>query len=80
MANNTNQVVLLKQMIERAEILRDKGTNRKQFFRGQVDMTDEEAFAIVVRGGAEAGKAIASLFSDFGGSAEGNVKKKTPKV
>lgn len=25
------------EMIERAEILRDKGTNRKQFFRGQVD-------------------------------------------
>ena len=25
------------QLIERAEILRDKGTNRKQFFRGQVD-------------------------------------------
>jgi dTDP-4-amino-4,6-dideoxygalactose transaminase len=24
-------------MIERAEIIRDKGTNRKQFFRGQVD-------------------------------------------
>ncbi|GAC1344578.1 MAG: dTDP-4-amino-4,6-dideoxygalactose transaminase [Isosphaeraceae bacterium] len=25
------------QLIERAEILRDKGTNRRQFFRGQVD-------------------------------------------
>ncbi|HVX13115.1 MAG TPA: dTDP-4-amino-4,6-dideoxygalactose transaminase [Pirellulales bacterium] len=25
------------ELIERAEILRDKGTNRKQFFRGQVD-------------------------------------------
>jgi dTDP-4-amino-4,6-dideoxygalactose transaminase len=25
------------QFVERAEILRDKGTNRKQFFRGQVD-------------------------------------------
>jgi dTDP-4-amino-4,6-dideoxygalactose transaminase len=25
------------EMIERAEIIRDKGTNRKQFFRGQVD-------------------------------------------
>src|SRR5262249_53242999 len=24
-------------LLERAEILRDKGTNRKQFFRGQVD-------------------------------------------
>jgi hypothetical protein len=44
------------------------------------DMTDEEAFAIVVRGGADAGKAIASLFSDFGGSAEGNVKKKPAKA
>ena len=25
------------EMVERAEIIRDKGTNRKQFFRGQVD-------------------------------------------
>jgi dTDP-4-amino-4,6-dideoxygalactose transaminase len=24
-------------MIERAEIIREKGTNRKQFFRGEVD-------------------------------------------
>src|SRR5262249_30627162 len=26
-----------RQYVERAEIIRDKGTNRKQFFRGQVD-------------------------------------------
>lgn len=39
------------------------------------DMGDDEAFAIVVKGGEAAGAAIADLFTKFGGSAsaEGNV-------
>lgn len=46
------------------------------------EMTDEEAFAIVIRGGAEAGAAIADLFSKFGGakSAEGNGVRKRAKA
>jgi hypothetical protein len=39
------------------------------------DMTDEVAFAIIVKGGQSAGAAIAALFSDFGGKSEGNGKK-----
>lgn len=38
------------------------------------EMTDEEAFAIVVRGGEAVGDAFTTLFSQFGGSAEGNAK------
>lgn len=43
------------------------------------EMTDEEAFAIAVRGGEPLGKALAELFTDFAGqasSAEGNGKPK----
>lgn len=39
------------------------------------DMTDEEAFAVAVRGKDVAGKALAELFAKFGGSAEGNGKR-----
>lgn len=39
-------------------------------------MTDEEAFAIVLRGGEAVGEALTTLFADFGGSAEGNAPKK----
>lgn len=40
-------------------------------------MTDEEAFAIIVRAPKEAGEAIGRLFATFGGkaSAEGNAPK-----
>lgn len=46
------------------------------------EMTDEEAFAIVIRGGEAAGKAIAELFAKFGGgrSAEGNGGKRRAKA
>lgn len=41
-------------------------------------MTDEEAFAVVVRGGEAAGAALVELFTEFGGkaSAEGKAKAK----
>jgi hypothetical protein len=39
-------------------------------------MTDEEAFAIVVRGGEASAAALVELFSAFGASAEGNAAKK----
>jgi hypothetical protein len=41
-------------------------------------MTDEEAFAIVLKGGEAAGGALVELFGAFGGeaSAEGNALKK----
>lgn len=40
------------------------------------DMTDEEAFALIVAGGPAVGKALAELFADFGKAAEGNGKAK----
>lgn len=42
------------------------------------EMTDEEAFAIAIRGGEAVGTALTELFENFGGqaSAEGNGKKK----
>lgn len=40
------------------------------------EMTDEEAFAVAVRGGEDVGQALTDLFTAFGGSAEGNAKKK----
>lgn len=42
------------------------------------EMTEDEALAIVVRGGDQARKAILKLFEDFGGkpSAEGKAKAK----
>lgn len=39
-------------------------------------MTDEEAFAIVVKAGEAAAEAMGELFSAFGASAEGNGKTK----
>jgi hypothetical protein len=40
------------------------------------DITDEEAFAVAIRGGEAVGKALTELFTNFGGkaSAEGNAK------
>lgn len=42
-------------------------------------LTDDEAFALVIKGGEAAGKAIAELFSEFGDNSqaedEGNAKK-----
>jgi hypothetical protein len=40
------------------------------------DMTDEEAFALIVTGGEDFGKALAELFADFTKGAEGNGKAK----
>jgi len=39
------------------------------------NMTDEEAFALVVTGGESVGKAMADLFADFSKAAEGNAAK-----
>lgn len=39
------------------------------------NMTDEEAFALVVTGGDAVGKAMAELFADFSKAAEGNAAK-----
>ena len=46
------------------------------------DMTDEEAFAIIVKAASEAGSAIGRLFVEFGGkaSAEGNARKAKVKA
>lgn len=44
------------------------------------DMTDDEALAIVMRGGESTGAAMVSLFSDFAASAEGNGKKAKAKA
>lgn len=43
------------------------------------DLTEDEAFALVVRGGEASAKALAELFESFGASAEGNVKAKPKK-
>lgn len=40
------------------------------------NMTDDEALAIVLKGGEAASDAMLELFSAFGGSAEGNAEKK----
>lgn len=40
------------------------------------EMTDEEAFALIVSGGEEVGRALADLFADFTKAAEGNAKAK----
>lgn len=43
------------------------------------DMTDDEAFALVVTGGESVGKAMAELFADFTKAAEGNAKAKAKR-
>lgn len=43
------------------------------------DMTDEEAFALALQHGDAVGAALTELFSAFGGSAEGNVPKKSSR-
>ena len=40
-------------------------------------MTDDEALAIVMRGGEATANALVALFSDFAGSAGGNAKAAT---
>lgn len=40
------------------------------------EMTDEEAFALVIKGGDAVTKAVADLFTSFSKAAEGNVKAK----
>jgi hypothetical protein len=39
------------------------------------NMTDEEAFALVITGGESVGNAMADLFADFSKAAEGNAAK-----
>ena len=43
------------------------------------NLTDDEAFALVVSGGEAAAGALAELFESFGASAEGNAKAKPKK-
>jgi hypothetical protein len=43
------------------------------------NMTDEEAFALVVTGGEAVGKALADLFAEFAKAAEGNAKPKVKR-
>lgn len=43
------------------------------------DMTDDDAFAIVVRNGEAVGAAMTTLFTEFGGSAGGNAVKPKAK-
>jgi len=42
-------------------------------------MTDEEAFAIVLRGGEASATALAKLFEEFGGKASAGGNAKQPK-
>jgi len=46
------------------------------------EMSDEEAFAIAIRGGDAVGKALADLFAQFGGkaSAGGKAPREKPKA
>ena len=44
------------------------------------EMTDEQAFALVIRGGEASGKALAALFEEFSGkSSGGNAPKRAAK-